>query len=52
VWLNPFGQTIQLLESGQLKPSVLITHRLPLSELSRGIELMRAGEAMKVLVEV
>ena len=52
VGLNPFGQTIQLLESGQFKPSVLITHRLPLSELSRGIELMRASEAMKVLVEV
>jgi threonine dehydrogenase-like Zn-dependent dehydrogenase len=35
-----------------VKTSVLITHRLPLSELSRGIELMRASEAMKVLVEV
>jgi threonine dehydrogenase-like Zn-dependent dehydrogenase len=51
VGLNPFEQTIQLLESRQLKPSILITHRIPLSELNRGIELMRARKAMKILVE-
>ena len=51
VGLNPFEQTIHLLESGQLKPSVLITHRVPLSELNRGLKLMRDREAMKVLVE-
>jgi threonine dehydrogenase-like Zn-dependent dehydrogenase len=51
VGLNPFAQTIQLLESRRLQPSQLITHRLPLSELSQGIELMRSGEAMKVVVE-
>ena len=51
VGLNPFEQTIHLLESGQFKPSLLITHRIRLSELNQGIELMRAREAMKVLVE-
>jgi threonine dehydrogenase-like Zn-dependent dehydrogenase len=51
VGLHPFGQTIQLLESGRIEPSKLITHRLRLSELVRGVELMRSGTAMKVLVE-
>ena len=51
VGLNPFEQTIQLLESRRLQPSALITHRVPLSELARGVELMRSGQGMKVLVE-
>jgi threonine dehydrogenase-like Zn-dependent dehydrogenase len=51
VGLHPYGQTIQLLESGRIKPSKLITHRVPLPELARGVELMRSGTAMKVLVE-
>lgn len=51
VGLKPFEQTIQLLESGRLQPSVLVTHKLPLSELARGVELMRSRQAMKVLIE-
>ncbi len=51
VGLYPFEQTIQLLESRRLQPSQLITHKVPLSELSRGVELMRSGQAMKVIVE-
>jgi len=51
VGLNPFEQTVQLLESRRIQPSVLITHRLPLTELAQGIELMRSGQAMKVIVE-
>ncbi len=49
--LNPFEQTVQLLESGRLQPSHLITHRVPLSGLEKGIDLMRSGKAMKVVVE-
>jgi threonine dehydrogenase-like Zn-dependent dehydrogenase len=52
VGLNPFEQTIQLLESRRLQPSVLITHRVPLSELSQGVNLMRSGRGMKVIVEI
>lgn len=52
VGLHPFAQTIQLLESGRLQPSLLVTHRLPLSELERGVELMRTQQAMKVLIEM
>jgi threonine dehydrogenase-like Zn-dependent dehydrogenase len=51
VGLNPFEQTIQLLESGRIHPAALITHRVPLSELERGVELMRSGTAMKVIIE-
>jgi threonine dehydrogenase-like Zn-dependent dehydrogenase len=51
VGLKPFIQTIHLLESGIIQPSRLATHRVPLTELSRGIDLMRSGSAMKVLVE-
>lgn len=51
VGLNPFEQTIQLLESRRIQPSVLITHRLPLTELAQGVELMRSGQALKVIVE-
>lgn len=51
VGLNPFGQTVQLLESRRIQPSKLITHRVPLSELVQGIDLMRSGKAIKVIVE-
>ena len=52
VGLHPFAQTIQLLESRRVQPSVLVTHRLPLGELMQGIQLMRTQAAMKVLIEV
>ncbi len=51
VGLKPFEQTVQLLESRRLQPSRLITHRVPLAELARGVELMRSGQGMKVIVE-
>lgn len=51
VGLLPFVQTIQLLESRRIQPSVLITHRLPLTELAHGVELMRTQQAMKVMIE-
>lgn len=52
VGLHPFAQTIQLLESRRLQPSVLITHRLPLTELAHGVQLMRTQQAMKVMIEM
>ncbi len=51
VGLNPFEQTIKLLESRRVQPSVLVTHNLPLSDLTQGVELMRSRQAMKVLIE-
>lgn len=52
VGLHPFAQTIQLLESRRLQPSVLVTDRLPLEKLVEGVELMRTQQAMKVLIEM
>lgn len=51
VGLKPFQQTIQLLESRRVRPSRLITHRVPLAELPQGVALMRSGQGMKVMVE-
>jgi threonine dehydrogenase-like Zn-dependent dehydrogenase len=52
VGLHPFLPTIQLLESGRIRPSIAITHRLPLSELAQGIALMRSQQARKVVIEM
>ena len=52
VGLHPFAQTIQLLESRRIQPSVLVTHHLPLAQLQKGVELMRTQQAMKVLIEM
>lgn len=45
-----FPQAIRLLESGRLPFDKLITHRLPLSRIHHGIELLRRGDAIKVVV--
>jgi threonine dehydrogenase-like Zn-dependent dehydrogenase len=51
VGLKPFVQTINLLNAGIIKPSTLITHRLPLAQLAAGVDLMRSGQGMKVLID-
>jgi threonine dehydrogenase-like Zn-dependent dehydrogenase len=50
IGINTFPVAIKMLESGVLQPSVLISHRLPLARLAEGIELLRRGEAIKVVV--
>jgi len=50
IGVNTFPTAIQMLESGALKPSALITHRFPLERIEKGIEALRAGEAIKVLI--
>jgi threonine dehydrogenase-like Zn-dependent dehydrogenase len=47
VGLKPFEQTIKLLNSRRMQPSSLITHRVPLSDLTQGVELMRSGQGME-----
>jgi L-iditol 2-dehydrogenase len=39
-----------LLRSGAVDPLPWVTHRLPLEETGRALELVRTGEAIKVLV--
>jgi threonine dehydrogenase-like Zn-dependent dehydrogenase len=52
VGLNPFAQTIQLLASGKVHPARVITHRLGLESLLHGVDLMRSGQAVKVVIEM
>jgi L-iditol 2-dehydrogenase len=40
-----------LMESGQLRPSSLITKKLPLSQFKEGFELAASGKALKVILE-
>jgi 2-desacetyl-2-hydroxyethyl bacteriochlorophyllide A dehydrogenase len=46
-------QAVKLLETGLVDVSQLISHRLPLQEMKRGIELIEQGreQAMKVLIK-
>ncbi len=50
IGINTFPVAIKMLESGVLRPSVLISHHLPLARIAEGIELLRCGEAIKVVV--
>ncbi len=44
-------RVLSLFERGAIKPSQFITHVLPLEEWSRGFDLSRSGEAVKVVLE-
>ena len=45
-----FPQAVRLLEAGRLDFGRLVTHRVPLRDIQRGIDLLRRGEAVKVAV--
>ncbi len=45
-----FPKAVRLIESGGLKLKKLITHRLPLEEIHKGIDLINKGEAFKVII--
>jgi alcohol dehydrogenase len=47
-----FPQTLALYRSGRLPLDRLVSHRLPLNEVEKGFELMRSGEALRVVLEV
>jgi S-(hydroxymethyl)glutathione dehydrogenase / alcohol dehydrogenase len=42
---------VGLWRSGQLKLDGIITHRLPLSEINDGIELVKNGQAGRIIIE-
>lgn len=45
-------QSLELMQSGRIPGDKLVTHILPLDEFSKGVELARAGEAMKVVYKI
>jgi 2-desacetyl-2-hydroxyethyl bacteriochlorophyllide A dehydrogenase len=48
---SAFPKVVRILEAGLLPVEKLITHRLKLSEVGVALEAMRAGEAIKAVVE-
>jgi L-iditol 2-dehydrogenase len=44
-------RAVALLETNALNPDGLLTQRMGLEGVSRALELMARGEAMKVLIE-
>ena len=45
-----FPQAIRMVEQGILNLAPIVTHVLPLERLAEGIELLRAGTAVKVVI--
>ena len=45
-------RAITLLENNVLDLDPIITHVLPLKELDKGLELMRSGEGMEIIMEI
>lgn len=46
-----FPRAIQILERGVIKPSILISHMLPVDQMLKGVEAARRREAIKVVVQ-
>lgn len=47
-----FGTTLALYRAGRLPLDRLVSHHLPLDEVERGFELMRSGEALRVVLDL
>lgn len=47
-----FPTTLALYRSGRLPLDRLVSHRLPLDEVERGFELMRSGDALRVVLDL
>jgi L-iditol 2-dehydrogenase len=45
-------QSLELMRSGRIPADKLVTHILPLDDFSAGVDLARAGEAMKVVFQI
>jgi len=45
-----FGRVARIMESGQLPLDRIVSHRLPLSQIHHGIDLLRQGKAIKVIL--
>ena len=43
------SEIFELLDSGALDPSPLVTHTMPLDDFTRGVELVKNHQALKVL---
>ena len=48
---NTFPKAIRVLEKGILNLEPLITHIIPLEDVKKGIDLMRTGEGMEIIID-
>lgn len=48
---NDMRAALELIAAGRIDPSGLVSHRLPLEETGRALDLQRQGTALKVVVE-
>ena len=46
-----FERAAKVMESGQLPLDKIVSHRLPLSRVHEGIELLRQGKGLKIVLE-
>ncbi len=44
-------QALRLIIAGDVNPNVLISHKMPLAEINKALEMMSVGETMKVAIE-
>ena len=49
---DTMGRAVELLESRKMTLDPMITHELPLEELNRGMDLMRSGEGMEIILYI
>jgi 2-desacetyl-2-hydroxyethyl bacteriochlorophyllide A dehydrogenase len=47
-----YGIALRLIETGAVRPSSIVTHRLPVERAADGLELVKSREAAKVILEV
>ena len=47
--LKEQARIFELIADGDLDPSVLVTHKLPLDDFDHGVSLVRERQALKVL---
>ena len=50
VGVNTFPRAIALLESGVIRPSVLLSEVVPLAQLPAALDRLRRGDAMKIAI--
>jgi threonine dehydrogenase-like Zn-dependent dehydrogenase len=47
-----FPDAIRIIENEIIPIERLVTHRLPIQEVKKGLELMKSGEGCKVIIEL
>jgi threonine dehydrogenase-like Zn-dependent dehydrogenase len=47
-----FPEAIRIIENEIIPIERLVTHRLPIQEVKKGLELMKSGEGCKVIIEL